>query len=273
MGDEASPRKCAQWYQALLQNVKMFDAMYRAVARNGPSISASKFKELDTIAMVILEARDNIVAADGVKNDVENAVQWVSLQMMKLKQILISSEDSSKQPNLKLLEVWEKSLNTLRSKSLNENVEKSSNDGHKAIFDMIQEHVWKREPQDVEEEQETYPARQKPLDDAIAKEETPDDDKTQASKSIFDMPDQLALEDKKLLEKEVLTEPKEVSDEERDGNEVTAMKPLQDFIENPVKPLLEVTEKPMKPIQDDEIKKPTDDTLVENFVKSLQDSV
>ena len=163
---EASPTQCAHWYQALLQNVKMFDAMYRAVARNGPSISASKFKELDTIAMVILEARDNIVAADGVKNDVENAVQWVSLQMMKLKQILISSEDSSKQPNLKLLEVWEKSLNTLRSKSLNENVEKSSNDGHKAIFDMIQGLVWDEEPEVVKEE---------PLD-AIAEEKTPPDD-------------------------------------------------------------------------------------------------
>ena len=139
MGDEASPRKCAQWYQALLQNVKMFDALYRAVARNGPSISASKFKELDTIAMAILEARDNIVAADGVQTDVENAVQWVSLNMMKFKQILILSEDPSQQLNLKLQEVFQKSLNTLKQKSINENVKKSSYDGQNAIFDMIQE--------------------------------------------------------------------------------------------------------------------------------------
>ena len=100
--------------------------MYRAVARNGPSISASKFKELDTIAMVILEATENIVSADGVKSDVENAVYWESLTMMKLKQILISTEDPSKQLNLKLLNVFEKYLKTLRSKSINENVMKSS---------------------------------------------------------------------------------------------------------------------------------------------------
>ena len=100
---EASPTNPAQWYQALLKNVKMFDAMYRAVARNGPSISAIKFQEMDTIAMVILDARDNIVAANGVKTDVEYAVQWVSLTMMKLKQYLISSEDPSKQLSLKLI--------------------------------------------------------------------------------------------------------------------------------------------------------------------------
>ena len=141
---EASPTNPSQWYHALLQNITIFDDVYRAVARNGPSISAIKFQEMDTIAMVILEARDNIVAADGVTTDVENAVQWVSLKMMKLKQILISTEDPSKQLNLKLLNVFEKSLN--------ENVKKSSHDGHKAILEMIQEHVWEREPQYVEEE-------------------------------------------------------------------------------------------------------------------------
>ena len=130
---EASPTKCAHWYQVLLQNIKMFDAMYRAVARNGPSISAIKFQKLNTIAMVILEARDNIVAADGVRTDVENAVQWVSLKMMKLKQNLISTEDSSKQLNLKLLNLFEKSFEDLKQKSINKNVKKSSYDGQNTI--------------------------------------------------------------------------------------------------------------------------------------------
>ena len=234
MGDKASPRKCAQWYQALLQNVKMFDAMYRAVARNGPSISAIKFQEMDTIAMVILEARDNIVAADGVTTYVENAVQWVSLTMMKLRQCLLSSEDPSRQLNLKLIEIFKKSLN--------ENVKKSSHDGRNAIFVMIQGLVWEKDPEVVEEEQETYPAKQELLDDAIDEEETPpDNDKnyeTQAAnKSIFDRPDQHALEEKKLREKEVRTEPREnftKNTKQPDGTprDVTN----QDLIENPVKP-------------------------------------
>ena len=38
---------------------------------------------------------------------------------------------------------------------------------------MIPEHVWEREPQDVEEEQEPYHAKQDLLYDAIAEEETP----------------------------------------------------------------------------------------------------
>jgi hypothetical protein len=235
MGEEASPTKCAQWYQALLQNVRMFDAMCRAVARNGPRISAIKFQKMDTIAMVILEARDNIVAADGVQTDVENAVQWVSLNMMKFKQILISSEDPSQQLNLKLQEVFEKSLNTLKQKSINENVKKSSYDDQSAIFHMIQGLVRDEEPGVVKGDQETYPDKHEPLD-AISEEETPpDDDKNdetqEANKSIFDRPDQHALEDKNLREKGVLTESKEDSDEDLYGSNVTAMGALQDFIE------------------------------------------
>ena len=38
---------------------------------------------------------------------------------------------------------------------------------------MIHEHVCEREPQDVEEEQEPYPAKQDLIDDDIAEEETP----------------------------------------------------------------------------------------------------
>ena len=51
--------------------------MYHMVAENGSRISTSKFQEMDAIAMVIIEARDNIVAADSVNTVVENAVQWV----------------------------------------------------------------------------------------------------------------------------------------------------------------------------------------------------
>ena len=83
MGKEASPTNPSQWwYRTLLQNVKIFDEMYRLVAKNGSRISATKFKNMDTIAMVIIEARDIIVASDGVKTDVEHAVQWVSLTMI-----------------------------------------------------------------------------------------------------------------------------------------------------------------------------------------------
>jgi hypothetical protein len=257
---EASPTKCAHWYLALLQKVKMFDAMYRAVARNGPSISAIKFQEMDTIAMVILEARDNIVAADGVTTDVENAVQWVSLTMMKLRQYLISSEDPSKQLNLKLIEIFKKSLNNLREKSLNENVKKSSHDGPNAIFDMIQGLVWEEEPEVVEEGQETYPAKQELLHDAIAEEETPpDDDKNDetqaANKSIFEMTGQHVLDEKLLEQDEVPSHSKEDFDEEPIDSKVTAMKPLQNFTES------------------DETKKPTDNVLGEHFVMFLQDSV
>jgi hypothetical protein len=75
MGEEASPTNPSKWYRTLLQNLKIFDEMYRVVvAENGSRISASNFKNMDTIAMVILEARDNIFADDGVKTDVENAV-------------------------------------------------------------------------------------------------------------------------------------------------------------------------------------------------------
>jgi hypothetical protein len=97
------------------------------------SVSAIKFQEMDTIVMIILKARDNIVTADGVKTDVENAVQWVSLKMMKLKQNLISTEDSSKQLNLKLLNLFEKSFEDLKQKSINKNVKKSSYDGQNTI--------------------------------------------------------------------------------------------------------------------------------------------
>ena len=48
--------------------------------------------------------------ADGVKTDVEKAVQYVSLKMMILKEKLISKEDSSNHPNLKLIQTSEKSL-------------------------------------------------------------------------------------------------------------------------------------------------------------------
>ena len=61
---------------------------------------------------------------------------------------------------------WEISQ-TLKSKSHNENVKKSSHDGQNVIFDMTQEHVWRREPQDVEEKQDLFPAKQELLDDAI----------------------------------------------------------------------------------------------------------
>ena len=191
----------------------------------------------------LLKARDNILAADGVKPDVENAVQWMSLTMMKLKQILISTEDSSKQLNLQLLNVFEKSMKALKQKSLN-NIQKSAHHCQPVIFDMLHSDVCDRELQDVEEEQETCPAKQEPLDEAVAKEEAPhDDDKTEASKSIFDLPDQLALEDKKLLRKEFVTEPQEDLEKDFDGNEVTAMKPVQDFIGNSTEPLQEVIEK------------------------------
>ena len=99
MGEEPSPRNPSQWYKTLLHNVKSFDEMYRAVGKNGSRITASKFQIMDTIAMVIIEARDHIIANDGIKSEVENSVQWVSLKMMILKQILISLEDPSKQLN------------------------------------------------------------------------------------------------------------------------------------------------------------------------------
>ena len=88
--------------------------------------------------------------------------------------------------------MFDKSLSTLKQKSINENVKKSSQDGLSFIFDVIQEHVWEKEPEDVDDvEQERYPVKQEILDDDIAEEETPpDDDKNddpQASKSIFDM--------------------------------------------------------------------------------------
>ena len=63
-----------------------------------------------TVAMVFSKARDNIIIADGVKTDVEKAVQYVSLKMMILKQKLIVKEDSSNLPNLKLMQTMEKSL-------------------------------------------------------------------------------------------------------------------------------------------------------------------
>ena len=60
--------------------------------------------------MVFSEARYNIFIADGVKTDVEKAVQYVSLKMMILKEKLISKEDLSNHPNLKLIQTSEKSL-------------------------------------------------------------------------------------------------------------------------------------------------------------------
>ena len=92
----------------------------------------------------LLKARDNILAADGVKPDVENAVQWMSLTMMKLKQILISTEDSSKQLNLQLLNVFEKSMKALKQKSLN-NIQKSAHHCQPVIFDMLHSDVCDRE--------------------------------------------------------------------------------------------------------------------------------
>ena len=64
--------------------------------------------------------------------------------------------------------MFEKSLNNLKRKSLNNNIKKSSQVGRNVIFDMIHEKL-----QDVEEKQETQPAKQEPLDDAIAKDENP----------------------------------------------------------------------------------------------------
>ena len=63
-----------------------------------------------SVEMVFSEARDNIIIADGVKTDVEKAVQYVSLKMMILKEKLISKEHSSNHPNLKLIQTSEKSL-------------------------------------------------------------------------------------------------------------------------------------------------------------------
>ena len=94
----------------------------------------------------LLKARDNILAADGVKPDVENAVQWMSLTMMKLMQILISTEDSSKQLNLQLLNVFEKSMKALKQKSLN-NIQKSAHHCQPVIFDMLHSDVCDRELQ------------------------------------------------------------------------------------------------------------------------------
>ena len=67
--------------------------------------------------------------------------------MMKLKQNLISTEDSSKQLNLKLLNLFEKSFEDLKQKSINKNVKKSSYDGQNTIFVMIQELHWEEEPE------------------------------------------------------------------------------------------------------------------------------
>ena len=74
-----------------------------------------------------------------------------------------------------------------------------------------------------------YPANQSPLDISI-----------QASKSIFVLLDQIALEDKNMLEREVLTE----TNKDLDGNNVTVMRPLQDVVENPVKQIAAVPEFP-----------------------------
>ena len=49
----------------------------------------------------------------------------MSLTMMNLKQILISTEDSSKQLNLQLLNVFEKCMKALKQKSIN-NIQKSA---------------------------------------------------------------------------------------------------------------------------------------------------
>ena len=67
--------------------------------------------------------------------------------------------------------MFEKSLNNLKRKSLNDNTKKCSQVGRNVIFDMIHEKL-----QDVEEKQETQPAKQELLDDAIAKEENPPND-------------------------------------------------------------------------------------------------
>ena len=52
------------------------------------------------VEMVFSEVGNNIIIADGVKTDVEKAVQYVSLKMMILKEKLISKKDSSNHPNL-----------------------------------------------------------------------------------------------------------------------------------------------------------------------------
>ena len=84
-----------------------------------------------TVALVNSEARDNIVIADGVKTDVENTAQWGNADIWAKTHFL---EDSSNQPNLKLIQTLKKSFKVLQEKSLNENFKKI---GHNLIFDII----------------------------------------------------------------------------------------------------------------------------------------
>ena len=84
-----------------------------------------------TVALVNSEARDNIVIADGVKTYVENTAQWGYADIWAKTHFL---EDSSNQPNLKLIQTLKKSFKVLQEKSLNENFKKI---GHNLIFDII----------------------------------------------------------------------------------------------------------------------------------------
>ena len=95
-------------------------------------------------------------------------------------------------------------------KSINENVMRSSNNGQNAIFEMMQEHACDdEEPEDDVKVQEENPAntavnaaKEGPLNDAIAKIKTHDDDykESHARNLIFEKTDQNAF-DEKLLEK------------------------------------------------------------------------
>ena len=79
----------------------------------------------------IIPSNADDIIADGVKTDVENTAQWGNADIWAKTHFL---EDSSNQPNLKLIQTLKKSFKVLQEKSLNENFKKI---GHNLIFDII----------------------------------------------------------------------------------------------------------------------------------------
>merc|ERR1719186_2265087 len=101
-------------------NFKFFDNSYCLVLENDFKISQSLFQELDNIANVLMDARDQIIVSvqdpDQIKTFFDEIHQMkmlkLSYQMDKLKHIRSSITNPSRKLNETLIEMFDEGINT-----------------------------------------------------------------------------------------------------------------------------------------------------------------
>ena len=108
MGLEVSPPNPTQQHVEVLEDYfKIFDDKYCLVVENNFRISQSLFQELDNVANVLMDARDQIIVSvedpDEIKtfyNETHRVkMNKLSYQMQKLEHIRFSAENPSRNLN------------------------------------------------------------------------------------------------------------------------------------------------------------------------------